>query len=120
MRDQAQHLPFAGGEPGLSGAADLYAFTGDAGRGGYQMVSGRWFHGPGEAVTVHNFLTAADARIGDTVVLTENGRPVPVRIVGEVFNPHTDPEVLVDASTVPALPPDMYHITLRPGADATG
>jgi putative ABC transport system permease protein len=105
---------------GVSGATDLYAFTGDATWAGYQMVSGSWFHGPGEAVAVSPFLSATSTGIGDTVTLFDHGRPVRVRIVGEVFDPHTDPEVLVDAATFPDLTPDAYHIALRPGTDAGG
>ena len=104
---------------GVAGPVNLYAFTGDATGAGYQMVSGRWFHGPGEAVVVSTFLSAASARIGDTVLL-EHDRPVRVRIVGEVLDPHTEPEVLVDAATVPDLTPDSYFITLQPGTDREG
>ncbi|MEV4624526.1 FtsX-like permease family protein [Asanoa sp. NPDC049573] len=105
---------------GVSGAIDLYAFTGDATWAGYQMVAGTWFHGSGEAVAVSTFLSATSTRIGDTVTLFEQGRPVRVKIVGEVFDPHTDPEVLVDAATVPDLAPDTYHIELRSDTDVGG
>jgi len=54
------------------------------------------------------------------VVVLEQGRSVPMRIVGEVFDPHSEPEVLVDAATVPDLEPDTYHITLQPGTDRDG
>jgi len=105
---------------GVSGATDLYVFSGDATWAGYQMVSGTWFHGRGEAVAVGTFLNATSTRIGDTVTLFDHGRTVSVRIVGEVFDPHTDPEVLVDAATFPDLTPDSYYIALRPGTDADG
>jgi putative ABC transport system permease protein len=102
---------------GVGGAADVYAFTGDATWAGYQMVSGRWFHGRGEAVADGTLLAATGAGIGDTVILYDQGRPVPVRIVGEVFDPHTEPELLVAGSTFPGLGAGSYHIALRPGTD---
>lgn len=102
---------------GMSGTSDLYTFGGDASWAGYQMVAGRWFHGPGEAVAVSTFLRETGTRIGGTVTLQAQGQAVPVRIVGEVFDPHTDPEVLVDATTFPKLMPDSYYIALRPGTN---
>ena len=104
---------------GVSGTSDLYAFAGDTSWAGYQMVAGTWFHGPGEAVAVSTFLHETGTRIGDTVTLQAQGQAVPVRIVGEVFDPHTTPEVLVDAATFPQLTPDSYHIALRSGVNTS-
>jgi putative ABC transport system permease protein len=102
---------------GMSGTSDLYTFGGDASDAGYQMVTGRWFRGAGEAVAVSTFLRETGTRVGGTVTLQAQGRTVAVRIVGEVFDPHTDPEVLVDAATFPDLAPDSYYVTLRPGTN---
>jgi putative ABC transport system permease protein len=107
--------------PGVTQPVTVYAFTGDASWGGYQLVEGRWFSGPGEAVAITTFLTAAGAKVGDTIVLTANGTPVPVRIVGEVFNPTDRHEVFTDAATVataaPDLRPDEYQIQVTAGTD---
>jgi hypothetical protein len=70
---------------GTTGTIDVTAFIGDASWGGYQMVSGTWFHHPGEAVVPTPFLTATGTKVGDTVVLTDHGKAVPVKITGEVF-----------------------------------
>lgn len=89
------------------------------------MVAGRWFHGPGEAVAPSTFMTATATRIGDTVTLHDHGKAIPVRIVGEVFDPHTQTnEVLTDAATLTAAEPDLhpasYYIKVKPGTNVAG
>ncbi|GHF54427.1 hypothetical protein GCM10018790_35390 [Kitasatospora xanthocidica] len=107
--------------PGVAGNTTVTAFTGDSGRAGYRMVSGRWYRGPGEAVAPATFLTEASARIGDQVTFTDHGRPVTVRIVGEVFDPHVQTnELFTDAATFPAgtaPKPDVWFVTLKDGTD---
>lgn len=89
------------------------------------MVSGRWFTAPGEAVVPSTFLTASGTRLGDTVTLQDHGKAIGVRLVGEVFDPHTQTdEVLTEAATLapaePDLHPETYSIKLKPGTDAAG
>ncbi|MFD9130796.1 ABC transporter permease, partial [Kitasatospora sp. NPDC059571] len=104
--------------PGVPGTTRVFAFKGDASAAGYRMTAGRWFRGPGEAVAPSTFLAAAGARIGDTVRLEDHGREVPVRIVGEVFDPHTQTnEVLTDGAAFTDLPPRSYYITVQHGTD---
>jgi putative ABC transport system permease protein len=110
---------------GVTGSTTVFAFTGNASWAGYRMISGSWFHGPGQAVVPTTFLTATGARVGDTVTLEDHGKAVPVRIVGEVFDPHTQTmEVLTDAGTLaaaePNLHPDTYSIAVKPGTEVRG
>ncbi|WP_330450589.1 ABC transporter permease [Streptomyces anulatus] len=109
---------------GLSGTVDVVAFTGDASWGGYTMVEGRWFEGPGEAVVPTAFLAATGTRIGDTVTLNGLAEPVPVRIVGEVLDPRKEgKQVFTDASHLTSAHPDLtetsHHIAVEPGTDVT-
>ncbi|GAA4985551.1 ABC transporter permease [Kitasatospora paranensis] len=104
---------------GVPGSTTVTTFTGDSSRAGYAIVTGRWFRGSGEAVVPATFLTATASRIGDTVTLHARGRAVPVRIVGEVFDPHTQTnEVLTDGATlstaIPDLRPTAYSIHVEP------
>jgi putative ABC transport system permease protein len=105
----------------MAGFARLDAFTGDASWGGYEMVAGRWFTRPGEATVPGTFLTATGTRIGDTVMLTNRGKTVPVLIVGEVFHPTNNLLVFTDAGTFAATKPNLvaatYHIGLTGGTD---
>lgn len=107
---------------GVSGSTAVFAFTGDSSWAGYRMVSGTWFHSPGEAVVPSTFMTATATRIGDTVILDDHGKAVRVRIVGEVFDPHTQSnEVLTDAATFGSaesgLRPETYSVKVKPGTD---
>lgn len=105
---------------GVTGSSTVHFFTGDASWAGYRMVSGSWFQGPGQAVVPTTFLTATDTRVGDTITLDDHGTAVPVRIVGEVLDPHTQTmEVLTDAATLSTAEPGRsatdYYVALRPG-----
>ncbi|MFF2513401.1 FtsX-like permease family protein [Streptomyces sp. NPDC058086] len=107
---------------GAAGAISVVAFTGDASWGGYDMVSGRWIEGPGEAVVPTPFLTATDTRVGGTVTLNDHGTAVRVRIVGEVLDTHQQGmEVFTDRATLAAAEPDLqvesHHIAVKAGTD---
>ncbi len=71
------------------------------------------------------FLTATGKVIGDTVTITFAGRPMPVRIVGEVFDTSnsgisliTDWQTLARAGHGPfQLISGAYDVGLRPGTN---
>ncbi|MFB7369496.1 ABC transporter permease [Streptomyces sp. NPDC056222] len=112
------------GVAGLKGGVPLIAYDGDtAGAGeGVTMVSGRWFGGPGEAVAAARFLQATGVRVGETVAVSDRGRTVRLRIVGEVFDLGDEGMALrTDVSSVAALEtrfmPADFSVDLLPGAD---
>jgi putative ABC transport system permease protein len=107
---------------GLTSAVETLAFTGDNSSYGYQMISGRWFSQSGEIVVATPFLTATHTQVGDTIVLTDHGTQISVRIVGEAFNiEDRGMQILTAAATLAAAEPDLrareYNITLKPGTD---
>ncbi|WP_084724548.1 ABC transporter permease [Streptacidiphilus melanogenes] len=107
---------------GTTGSVDVTAFLGDASWAGYRMVSGTWFHRPGEAVAPTPFLTATGTRVGDTVVLTDHGRAIPVRITGEVFvTENQGMDLLTDARTLASAEPNLkaayFSVALTSGTD---
>ncbi|MFJ6895080.1 ABC transporter permease [Streptomyces hokutonensis] len=107
---------------GMSGPVTVTAFDGDASWGGFTMVGGRWFSGAGEAVVPSTILTATGTKVGDSITVTLRGRPVVVRIVGEVFDTGNDGRrVFADAATVrtavPGLKSTTEYVDLKPGAD---
>lgn len=114
---------------GLTGSVDVTAYRGYAGDsswGAYQLVSGSWFHGPGQAVVPYGFLRATGTHVGDTVTLTANGRRAAVRIVGEDMDVREGGMVmLTDSSSLAGLrlgiPSEtvQFDIDLKPGTDAT-
>ncbi|MEV7021911.1 FtsX-like permease family protein [Kitasatospora sp. NPDC093558] len=107
---------------GNTARSEVRAFSGDASWSGYQMVSGRWFRGPDEAVVGSGYLRANQAKVGDTITLTDHGRSTPVRISGEVLA--TNDLVFVDRVALAALGSTVqaqaigYHVDLTPGTDA--
>jgi putative ABC transport system permease protein len=109
---------------GLAGSIPVTAFRGDANWTGYPMISGHWYTGPGQAVVPTGFLNTTGDTIGDTVTITADGRQVPVRIVGEVFDAQQKGvNLITDARTLARLSPslaqpDQYDIGLRPGTSA--
>jgi len=98
------------------------AMRGDAAALDYRASAGRWFDGPGEAVMTQGAMKLAGARIGDTVSGWVDGRPIPLRIVGEIndFSRYDDRHIRFDWSTFQTIfvgaTPRTYLVALRPGA----
>ncbi|MFJ8332161.1 ABC transporter permease [Streptomyces sp. NPDC094437] len=111
--------------PGVAGSTNVVAFTGDASWGGYTMVSGRWLEKAGEAVVPTPFLTATDSEVGDRVTLQVEGRPVTVRIVGEVLDTRNGGmQLYTDAATLRTAAPDLtatsQFIDVKSGTSVAG
>jgi len=111
------------GVPGLPEQLSLVAFGGDAGWTGYQLITGHWYRGTGQAVVNTGFLTDTGARVGDSYPITSGSRHVTVRITGEIFEPHGGtPEILASLPTLSVLDPHLiavqYDVALRPGTAA--
>jgi len=107
---------------GVSGEVDVTAFRGNGRWTGYDMISGRWYTGPGQAVVPTNFLTITGTAVGDTVTVEYAGQQIPVRITGEVFDTsNRGLAMLTDLRTLaaadPSLTPTTYDVGLRPGTD---
>jgi putative ABC transport system permease protein len=105
---------------GLAGQLSVTAFRGSANWTGYGLISGRWYTAPGQADVPTGFLNATGASVGDTVTITFNGRQIPVRIVGEVFDTdNSGLEMFTDwqtlASADPGLAASQYDVGLRAG-----
>ncbi|MFB6840412.1 ABC transporter permease [Streptomyces sp. NPDC056361] len=110
------------GVAGLKGGAPLVAYEGDTAGSRHTMVSGRWFGASGEAVAATRFLRATGVRVGETVALSEQGRTVRVRIVGEVFD-LGDAGMTLRTTTAavaalhPRYLPGDFAVTVTPGTD---
>jgi putative ABC transport system permease protein len=105
---------------GLAQQVPVAAFRGDAAWTGYPLISGHWYTGPGQADVPTGFLAATRTAVGDIVTITFAGRPIPVRIVGEVFQPQNHGLAMFTswqtlASADHHLEPDQYVIGLRHG-----
>ncbi|MER6996070.1 FtsX-like permease family protein [Streptomyces sp. NPDC000410] len=107
---------------GLKGGATLVAYEGDASGCRCTMVSGRWFTARGEAVAPTRFLRTAGVRVGETVAVSEQGRTVRLRIVGEIFDlGDQGMAIRTDTSSIAELKPRFlpgdFSVELTSGTD---
>ena len=106
---------------GLTGQHPFTAFRGAAAWTGYPLISGHWYTRPGQADVSTGFLTLTGKAVGDTVTLTVGTKPMPVRIVGQVFaGQGRGISVITGWQTLHAAnpglaAPDQYDVGLRPG-----
>lgn len=109
--------------PGF-GTVNAQLFRGDSSRLGYLLISGRWFNQPGEVVAPKGLLHDAHLAVGDTFTGSAEGRQLPLRVVGEVYDiSNLGHNIFTDLATYPpveAAIPHTYLVTLKPGADADG
>jgi putative ABC transport system permease protein len=110
---------------GLAGAAQVMVFDGDSSWGSYEIISGKWFDGPGQIVVPTGFLNATGLHVGDTATLSDAGKSVRVRIVGESLDLSEDGRVVVtDKATLAGLGTTVeprgveLHIDLKDGVSA--
>jgi len=85
---------------------------------GYRLAEGRWFTGPDEAV-VGVVFNPYQWRVGQTVDVVLEGRPLTVRVTGACYCFFT---LSMDWSTLAAVEPKAepvnYFVQLRPGSNA--
>jgi putative ABC transport system permease protein len=109
---------------GVAGQSDLpvmtYAYNGDSSWLGWSLASGHWYNSPGQIDVSTIFAAATGRTTGDRITLTVRGKPVTLRIAGEVFIPAGTPTVWVSWQTLGApaagLTAHQYDIALTPGA----
>jgi putative ABC transport system permease protein len=107
-------ISVAGGLPDLN----VVAYHGDSSWLGWQVISGHWYHAPGEVDVNTEFLTQVGLHVGDRFTLTVAGRPVAARIAGQVYDPN-GPSLYISwqtlGGTAAGLRATHYAIDLRPG-----
>jgi putative ABC transport system permease protein len=85
------------------------------------MISGHWPTAPGEIAVNTEFLTQTGLRTGDQLTITVRGRPVPVQIAGQVYDPN-GPSIYMSwqtlGGTAAGIRATYYAIGLRPGTNA--
>ncbi len=105
--------------PGAGHPVPVFAYQGDASWLGYLMIHGRWFAARGEAVAPTAFFTRTGYRVGDSITASLYGQPMPIKLVGEIFDQQGDDILLrtgMETLPRPAAVGD-YEIQLRPGSD---
>lgn len=108
--------------PGIGDPVNSRVFRGDSSHLGFMLIAGRWFNGPGEVLAEKALLRDAHLKVGDTFSATLNGKPLQMRVVGEVYDvSNLGHELFMDWSTLAAVSPDsnpdFYYVTLSAGAN---
>jgi putative ABC transport system permease protein len=89
----------------------------------FQVVQGRMFDAPNEAVAGQGFLDLMHIRVGAWISKTIDGVPVILHIVGRTIEPDNNGDVVdfgLDAlNHAGSAPPQLvYHLVLKPGVTA--
>jgi putative ABC transport system permease protein len=89
----------------------------------FQVVQGRMFEAPNEAVAGQGFLDLTHIRVGAWISKTIDGVPVILHIVGRTIEPDNNGDVVdfgLDAlnHAGSASPQLVYHLVLKPGVTA--
>jgi putative ABC transport system permease protein len=108
--------------PGIAEPIPYIAYRGSSSWIGYALISGRWFSHPGEVVAPTKLLNQAHLRVGDTITAHLNGKPMRLRIVGEILDQEYNDLFLRGtwsslASVDSGITPDEYEVQLRPGTN---
>lgn len=104
------------------GAFLSVATGGDPAAADYRIAGGRALQGPGEAIVGYGFMQRFDVEVGDRVEFLAGTTPIEVEVVGWYRDTEDSGEILRYrwedlARAEPGLEPDLYRITLQPGAD---
>jgi putative ABC transport system permease protein len=101
---------------GISGSVQATLYQGDSRPGSYEMISGHWITGAGQAVVPTGFLERTDTKIGDTVRVTLGKDTQPLKIVGEAFDTSNDGlSIHADLASFAGAKPQVFQIEVKPG-----
>jgi putative ABC transport system permease protein len=108
--------------PGIGNPVNARVYRGDSSHLGFLLIAGRWLSGPGEVLAEKALLHDANLKIGDTFSATADGKPLQLRVVGEVYDvSNLGQELFMDWSTYiqvnPDASPSTYYISLEPGSN---
>ncbi|MGW2521659.1 FtsX-like permease family protein [Streptomyces sp. NPDC001617] len=101
---------------GISGSVQATLYQGDSRPGSYEMISGHWITGAGQAVVPTGFLERTDTKIGDTVRVTLGKDTRTLKIVGEAFDTSNDGlSIHADLAGFAGAKPQVFQIEVKPG-----
>jgi putative ABC transport system permease protein len=106
-----------GGEPPV-----VYAVSGDFSWTNMELLSGRWYSAPGEAVVGDKLASAVGIHVGDDVTVVRQNKQLSLKVVGISFDTHgSDYTAMTDAATFTAagLTPhiDQFNVELAGGVN---
>ena len=104
---------------------EVFTVTGDFSWTNMELLSGRWYSAPGEAVVGDKLATAVGIHVGDDVTVVQQNKQLPLKVVGINFDTNVgDYTVMTDAATFTAagLTPhiDQFNVELAAERQRTG
>jgi putative ABC transport system permease protein len=105
------------GAPPGGETPEVYTVTGDFSWTGMELLSGRWYSAPGEAVVGDKLASAVGIHVGDDVTVVQQNKQLSLKVVGINFDTDVgDYTVMTDAATFTAagLTPhiDQFNVEL--------
>ena len=101
---------------GISGSVRATLYQGDSRPGSYEMISGHWLTGAGQAVVPTGFLERTGTRVGDPVRVTLGKDTETLKIVGEAFDTSNGGlSVHADLASFAGARPQVFQIEVKPG-----
>ncbi|MHA7961088.1 ABC transporter permease [Streptomyces sp. L500] len=107
-----------GGEP-----PKVFTVTGDFSWTNMELLSGRWFSTPGEAVVGDKLATTVGIHVGDNVTVVQQNKQLPLKVVGINFDTNVgDYTVMTDAATFTAagLAPHIEQFNVELADNVSG
>jgi putative ABC transport system permease protein len=108
---------------GTPARTEVDTVYGDLSWSGLELIAGRWYAAPGEAVVSDRLATTAGIHVGDTVTAVQAGRSLPLKVVGIDFDTHDGGQsVTTDAASFTAggLTPHIDQFNVQLGARVDG
>ncbi|MFD0635742.1 ABC transporter permease [Catenulispora yoronensis] len=102
----------------------VFTVTGDFSWTHMELLSGRWYSAPGEAVVGDKLASAVGIHVGDDVAVVQQNKHLSLKVVGIDFDTNQgDYTVMTDAATFTAagLTPhiDQFNVELAPNVSGT-
>ncbi|OIJ88826.1 ABC transporter permease [Streptomyces monashensis] len=107
-----------GGEP-----PKVFTVTGDFTWTNLELLSGRWFSAPGEAVVGDKLAAAVGIHVGDNVTVVQQNKQLPLKVVGINFDTNVgDYTIMTDAATFTAagLAPHIEQFNVELAGNVSG
>ncbi|NUR58330.1 MAG: ABC transporter permease [Catenulispora sp.] len=107
-----------GGEP-----PRVFTITGDFSWTNMELLSGRWFSAPGEAVVGDKLATTAGIHVGDNVTVAQQNKQLPLKVVGINYDTNVgDYTVMTDAATftTAGLAPHIEQFNVELASNVSG
>jgi putative ABC transport system permease protein len=107
--------------PGVGRHVPITAFRGNAAGLGLDMISGTWYHGPGQVVVDLAYPATTGLSVGQTIHFSVGGKTVTARITATVYTPDLVGALVTSWQSLggaAGLAINQYSVAVRPGVNS--